>query len=175
MLRLIQSVSSGVQREQHSSGWIKSNHTFFFFYPADLFSILPLTYHLLIFYSPLLSCSDSVSSFIFPLPLSLLIRSRNHSLLLAFISTSSISFLLPLPPSFLPRASLPPFHPPLLPAFASFFPSSPQPPPILLRLSSELILFSLPSFLPPSPPLCRSLLKPSLEDMLLQKQVKKRI
>lgn len=95
----------------------------------------PLTYHLLIFFSNLLSLS--ASSFIFFLYLCW--RSRNHSLLLALISTSSISFLLPLPPSFL-YPSFPSAFPPYpsLPStplsFLSFLssPCHPQPPILLL-------------------------------------------
>lgn len=97
------------------------NHSVFF----------PITYHLLIFYSNLLSLSASSIFFLY-----LCCRSRNHSLLLALISTSSISFLLPLPPSFIPLfpSAFPPYpslHPLLLPVFP-FSPPHLQPPVLLL-------------------------------------------
>lgn len=146
----------GVQRAKNSTDHSRSNKmTVFsyislpllFFMPMIHFVFFPLTYHLLIFYSNLLSLSDSVSSFIFFF-LYLCCRSRNHSLLLAFIFTSSISFLLPLPPSFL---SLPPFpssftlspspYPPS--CLSSFLPSSP-PPPSFCHLTEFILRLFLP-------------------------------
>lgn len=112
--------------------------------------LFPFTYHLLIFYSDLLSRSDSVIFFF----LYLCCRSCNHSLLLAFIFTSSISFLLPLPPSFLPLFpsscfSLP-FTPPpsCLPFFLPSLPPTPHP--TASSLNSSFFSFVL----TPPPPHC---------------------
>lgn len=154
---------SGVQRAKNSTDHSRSNKitvclshispspSFFILVIHSVFFLL--TYHLLIFYSNLLSLSDSVSSFIFFF-LYLCCRSRNHSLLLAFISTSSISFLPPLPPSFLSPPSPPPFLPPLRP------PPLPRPPTPHPSASSSLISSFFSSALSLSPPLCCFFTKP---------------
>lgn len=131
----------------------------------------PFTYHLLIFYSNLLSLSDSVSF----LHLFFFISAAVPVITPSFWLLSPLPqypfyclCLLPSSPPLPLLLFLPPLHPPLLPAFPSFFLPCPQPP-ILLPLHcahpSSLLSFpfhfaaSLPnpglnslSFLPFPPP-----------------------
>lgn len=149
----------GVQRAKNSTDHSRSNKmTVFsyislpllFFMPMIHFVFFPLTYHLLIFYSNLLSLltRSPPSSFFFFISAAVPVITPSFWLLSSLPQYPFYCLCLlpssPFPPS--PPPSLSPLHPTLLPVFPPFFLPRPHPRPSATSLISSFVC----SFLSPS-------------------------